>query len=375
MNSDVMDDDAVSMIRMDIVNKMKHNSYRACSKLCVAQNLAEIRTGFELSQDAVEEWVLALAAIPSLTDAELRLMTNMIAELLERLIMRVIQLEEWLIAKTEYGYLTTSWETHNYISNIQMFVGRWVEYLVDIRKDIEDQNKVVVIAVPMQEVVQCQDRKIQEVDIDDETTVESAGEYTDTHSISEYEYGSDTITINSETDGEITEDEGQLENENEVVITKRKEHTVCLLRRKKNDVAVRKDLKINHKEFPETRRTHKENPKKIPLPHRDKKLGKARMDWTPLISIPEHSVLTVFYTCIPPVVLPAIIKAGSRSGSANRKRIPNVVDDIHVIFIEPVIYDVLDELRGHVTVVSFVMKCLLFLPYVRTTQDFAAHAG
>ena len=126
--------------------------------------------------------MLALAAIPSLTDAELRLMTNMIAELLERLIMRGIQLEEWLIAKTEYGYLTTSWETHNYISNIQMFVGRWVEYLVDIRKDIEDQNKVVVIAVPMQEVVQCQDRKIQEVDIDDETTVESAGEYTDAHS-------------------------------------------------------------------------------------------------------------------------------------------------------------------------------------------------
>jgi hypothetical protein len=214
MNSDVMDDDAVSMIRMDIVNKMKHNSYRACNKLCVAQNLAEIRVGFELSQDAVEEWVLALAAIPSLTDAELRLMTNMIAELLERLIMRGIQLREWLIAKTESGYLTTSWETHNYISNIQMFVGRWVEYLVDIRKDIEDQNKVVVIAVPMQEVVQCQDRKIQEVDIDDETTVESAGEYTDTHSISEYEYGSDTITINSETDGEITDDEGQMENRN-----------------------------------------------------------------------------------------------------------------------------------------------------------------
>ena len=69
MDIDIMDDDKVSTVRMDIVNKMKNNSHSACNKLCLAQNLEEIRTGFELSQDAIEEW-LALAAIPSLTDAE-----------------------------------------------------------------------------------------------------------------------------------------------------------------------------------------------------------------------------------------------------------------------------------------------------------------
>ena len=87
-----------------------------------------------------------------------------------------------------------------------------------------------------------------------------------------------------------------------------------------------------------------------------------------------HSVLTVVFTCIPPVVLPATVKAGSRSGRIHTKRNPLVVNDMSVVFTEPVIYHRLDDLY-FADVLPSEIECLLFLPTVRTTQDFAAHAG
>ena len=69
-----------------------------------------------------------------------------------------------------------------------------------------------------------------------------------------------------------------------------------------------------------------------------------------------------------------MLKAGRRSGSTHRKRIPIVVTELPVMFIEPVCYESVDELQSPVVLPS-ELTFLFFLPTVRTPQDFASHGG
>jgi hypothetical protein len=82
--------------------------------------------------------------------------------------------------------------------------------------------------------------------------------------------------------------------------------------------------------------------------------------------------------CIPPDILPAIVKAGCRSGM-NKHRIPLVVADSVVVFIDPKVYEVYDVVRGVFECMTrgIIRVCMnmFFTPRVRNKHDLASHMG
>jgi len=82
--------------------------------------------------------------------------------------------------------------------------------------------------------------------------------------------------------------------------------------------------------------------------------------------------------CIPPDILPATVKAGCRSGM-NKHRIPLVVADSVVVFIDPKVYEVYDVVRDVFECMTrgIIRVCMnmFFTPRVRNKHDLASHMG
>ena len=126
----------------------------------------------------------------------------------------------------------------------------------------------------------------------------------------------------------------------------------------------------------ERKRYRRYSRRTTPLPYCDAKVNKNKCYRAPLESIPENPISSLYYvsfTCITPVVLPATVKAGSRSGE-NRQRIPLVVDDNAVFFIKPDVYDVYYVPQTPVHVYSDFM-IMFFTTRVRNKHDLASHMG
>ena len=83
--------------------------------------------------------------------------------------------------------------------------------------------------------------------------------------------------------------------------------------------------------------------------------------------------MNIIFTCIPPVVSPVIVKAGSRRGSTHGNRILIVVAEFPVMFTEPGMYEFNDLQNPVHIVLPSVMTNLVFLPIVHTPQDLASH--
>ena len=51
ISNDIGTSKTKTTVRMDIINMMARNSYRACNQLCRAQHVKEVWTAFELVQE------------------------------------------------------------------------------------------------------------------------------------------------------------------------------------------------------------------------------------------------------------------------------------------------------------------------------------
>jgi hypothetical protein len=473
------------MLRMDIVNLMSRNSYKACNKLCIIQNIKEIGSAFEIAQEATEEWMLALALLPRELDEETNLMVKMIAELLVRLTTRGRQLEQWVMIKTECEY------NGRLVSYMQDILEEWDEYSTNIRGAIEEDDAVRKLAskdieahatsnaargtwgqwilVPDEPSTLTPDGLQYTIPIEGHAASNAEYESESDSDSSEYQDSDDEMTLDStdddsrctrsiisilrdqekragETVPETDRDDDMSDctdydarsNVSSISILKRVEETVIktdkrtittvtqvqeveeeLCKRDRrtdkmivvnqdiNDLTRQSDLEGETKvgslnEQIEDRIVRKSNRSRWEMDtikrwvrriEKDKRIErnigsvchkidlklKTRKVWkTPKARARNKEIPVVNsigrYICIPPCILSAVLKAGRRSGSTHRKRIPIVVTELPVMFIEPVCYESVDELQSPVELPS-ELTFLFFLPTVRTPQDFASHGG
>jgi hypothetical protein len=376
------------------INKMATKAQIELDKLKKINSSSKIKCYYEYVRSLLEEWEEAVGKSKSITKVEKEKNYKMLEELEYKLTKMEIQKVEMFKAIS-----LSAWGDRKFRQSLdkasRLVLHKWIDLklhqwssFADAVLDDEEYYESEIDFGRLFYELEKEEAEVADVEINkpvegtvgysgsvgmqecadtkDETTDESDQECNDdTHTSNNEAVSTSSICKNmelvdhSDTDGE--ESDKEIKSELREVLTYRDKR----FSKRKKDKAKRKErMKQN---CPETMRAR-------PPPHRDKKLGKDRKDQSPLTNSKAHSVLPVVFTCIPPVVLAATVKAGKRSGRIHTKRKPLVVNDMSVIFTEPVIYHRLDDLY-FADVLPSEIECLLFLPTVRTTQDFAAHAG